>query len=291
MSLMEKLERKMGGSHLPNMMIPLIVCYAVGFVISYIAPAVQYWLVFNPELIFRGQVWRIFTFVLCPESSSFFMALITCFIYFSISRGLEQIIGRFRLNFFLLSGLLILVLVGFAYYFVCVLVPGLEIFGSYTVVLNPYYLYGMLFVLFALAFPDAQFLFMFLFPIKGKWMIFLTLIMYILDVGQAFLNGNAAYGWIIVAMIAAAILTLLLYMMMIGYGRPAAPRNVVRMRSYTRQGAAPSDSARHKCCICGRTERTNPELDFRYCSYCVGNYEYCSDHLYSHIHKKPSGDT
>ena len=43
---------------------------------------------------------------------------------------------------------------------------------------------------------------------------------------------------------------------------------------------------RHKCCICGRTELTNPELDFRYCSRCNGNYEYCSDHLFTHTHVK-----
>lgn len=40
----------------------------------------------------------------------------------------------------------------------------------------------------------------------------------------------------------------------------------------------------HKCEICGRTEVTNPELEFRYCSKCKGNHEYCSDHLFTHKH-------
>ncbi len=43
---------------------------------------------------------------------------------------------------------------------------------------------------------------------------------------------------------------------------------------------------RHKCAICGRTDVSNPELTFRFCSKCNGNYEYCQDHLYTHIHKK-----
>ena len=41
---------------------------------------------------------------------------------------------------------------------------------------------------------------------------------------------------------------------------------------------------RHKCAICGRTELDDETLEFRYCSKCEGNYEYCSDHLYTHEH-------
>ena len=41
---------------------------------------------------------------------------------------------------------------------------------------------------------------------------------------------------------------------------------------------------RHRCAICGRTEISDPDLEFRFCSKCEGNYEYCSDHLYTHQH-------
>ena len=29
-----------------------------------------------------------------------------------------------------------------------------------------------------------------------------------------------------------------------------------------------------------------PDLEFRYCSKCEGNYEYCADHLFTHQHVK-----
>jgi hypothetical protein len=45
-----------------------------------------------------------------------------------------------------------------------------------------------------------------------------------------------------------------------------------------------SGISRHKCYICGRTELSNPELTFRYCSKCTGNKEYCQDHLFTHTH-------
>ena len=41
---------------------------------------------------------------------------------------------------------------------------------------------------------------------------------------------------------------------------------------------------KHRCAVCGRTELDDENLTFRFCSKCVGNYEYCSDHLYTHIH-------
>lgn len=45
---------------------------------------------------------------------------------------------------------------------------------------------------------------------------------------------------------------------------------------------------RHKCAICGRTEEDGEHLEFRYCSKCEGNYEYCQDHLFTHEHVKRS---
>jgi len=42
----------------------------------------------------------------------------------------------------------------------------------------------------------------------------------------------------------------------------------------------------HRCAICGRTELDDPNLEFRYCSKCEGNYEFCQDHLFLHIHAK-----
>lgn len=42
----------------------------------------------------------------------------------------------------------------------------------------------------------------------------------------------------------------------------------------------------HKCELCGRTNITNPELVFRFCSRCDGNHEYCEDHIFTHEHIK-----
>ena len=40
------------------------------------------------------------------------------------------------------------------------------------------------------------------------------------------------------------------------------------------------------CAFCGITDKDNPDMEFRYCSRCDGNKEYCMDHLFTHEHVK-----
>jgi len=285
MSFMDKFERKYGRAKLPNLMMVLMAGYALGFLVTYVYPAASYYMMFMPELIFQGEVWRLITFLFYPSDSGLFMAMITCFIYFSISKALEQIIGRFRLNFFLIFGILFQIAFGFIYYFMF----EASGYGVYVMALSPYYLYSMLFVLFAMIYPNAQFLFMFFIPIRGKFMVFITLGMCLIDVVRAFVLAGPAYAWIIIFMVVAAVVALMLFILLCGYRvGGSVPNNVTRMHR-TRRAAefekATKVPFRHKCTICGRTDVTNPELTFRYCSKCEGNYEYCNEHLYTHVHK------
>ena len=40
----------------------------------------------------------------------------------------------------------------------------------------------------------------------------------------------------------------------------------------------------HRCTVCGRTDVSHPDLEFRYCSRCKGYYCYCEDHISNHSH-------
>ena len=48
--------------------------------------------------------------------------------------------------------------------------------------------------------------------------------------------------------------------------------------------AAEKPNYTHKCTICGRTNVTDPQLEFRYCSRCSGYHCYCIDHINNHEH-------
>jgi hypothetical protein len=63
------------------------------------------------------------------------------------------------------------------------------------------------------------------------------------------------------------------------FGRQRDPNHSANIHIVPQQ-----KNAIHRCAICGRTEADAPQLEFRFCSKCEGNYEYCSDHLYTHTH-------
>ena len=63
------------------------------------------------------------------------------------------------------------------------------------------------------------------------------------------------------------------------------PKEVKRRHEFHNAARmVPKGITRHKCAVCGRTEAEYPDLEFRFCSKCNGNYEYCQDHLYTHQH-------
>jgi len=47
--------------------------------------------------------------------------------------------------------------------------------------------------------------------------------------------------------------------------------------------AGPAGGAMHRCVVCGATEKTHPDYEFRYCSECGGKC-YCLMHLREHQH-------
>ena len=67
-------------------------------------------------------------------------------------------------------------------------------------------------------------------------------------------------------------------------GKYKSPKEIKRQHEYKVKIKKATPVSRHKCAICGRTDESNPELTFRYCSKCTGSYEYCEDHLFTHRH-------
>ena len=118
----------------------------------------------------------------------------------------------------------------------------------------------------------------FIIPIKMKWMagIYAALIIYEMIISSW--GGRVA--------IIASVLNFLIFFFTTRNYRSVSPKEVHRKRTYHRQVQQPKGVTRHKCAICGRTELDDPNLEFRFCSKCNGNYEYCQDHLFTHEHVK-----
>lgn len=174
MSILERLERKLGRFAVPNLMKYICVMYALGFMIQISAPEFYYYyLDLDPEAILHGHIWRILTFLIFyPASTGFgsiFWAVIGIMVYYSIGRTLEYLWGNFRYNFFFFSGVLLYNMAGILIY----LVTGVSL------QLNPTYMGFSIFLAYALTLPDTVFYLYFFIPIKAKYLAALETLLYL----------------------------------------------------------------------------------------------------------------
>ena len=132
---------------------------------------------------------------------------------------------------------------------------------------------GSVFLAFAYLFPDFELLLFFILPVKIKWLALITWIGYFL--------GFAFGSWHTRLIILASIANFLLF-----FGRDIMLRMRAgrRRMAYQVQKITREDEPFHQCSICGITDVTHPEAEFRYCTECRPTRCFCSDHLDGHEH-------
>lgn len=290
MNWISRLERKFGRYAIPNLMYFIIILYGIGFVLDYINPYfyIQY-LSLNAAEILHGQIWRIVTFLIQPPSNNLFFLIIALYFYYTIGRALEQTWGSFRFNLYFFTGVLFHVIAALLVY----------LFTGQVYMLGTSYLNLSLFFAFAAVYPDMEFLLFYIVPVKAKWLAWIDGAFFIWTIIQGFLPSyGGTYSSDRASAFAAAIsiLNFVIFFVSTRNYTQYSPKQQKRRREFKKQmkarpqnhyAAQPDGRVpKHRCAVCGRTELDNPELEFRYCSKCNGNYEYCQDHLFTHEHVK-----
>lgn len=278
MNWINKLERKLGRYAIHNLTMFLIGTYVIGFGIALIMPNLLAYFMLEPGYILTGQIWRIATWIIIPPSGSFLGIVIMMFFYYSIGTVLEQSWGAFRYNLYIFSGILFTVLGAFILYFI---LGGGVGYGRFF---STYYINLSIFLAFAASYPDMEVRLYFVLPIKIKWMawVYLAYIVY------AMITGNFAIRVAIIA----SLLNFIVFFLSGRNMRPYRPKEMARKAKFKQQTTKARthmtypNGAAHRCAVCKRTELDNPNLEFRYCSKCNGNFEYCQDHLFTHQHVK-----
>lgn len=283
MNWIDKLERKFGRFGIQNLTMYIIICYVVGYFLAYLNPNLLSMLSLEPALILRGQIWRIITWVIYPPSMSnilwFIIAIV--FFYYPVGTSLEHTWGSFRYTLYIFLGILFSVIGAFILYFIT---------GAYGIgsLFNTYYISLSVFLAYALSYPDMQILLWFVIPIKMKWMAILYGVIVFYDM----ITYIRAGYWVMIIPIVASLLNFVLFFFSTRNMHRYNPKEVHRRREFkkavaqSRVNPATGGITKHKCAICGRTEQDDPNLEFRFCSKCNGNYEYCQDHLFTHEHVK-----
>ncbi|MEG0962616.1 MAG: hypothetical protein RSD28_06375 [Lachnospiraceae bacterium] len=278
MNFLNKMERKWGKYAISNLTFWLIGTYVVGFIIRYTMPAVQSMLTLEPYYILHGQIWRLVSWLLIPPGANLIFLIFFLACYYFIGTSIEQALGTFRYNVYLLGGILISIIAAFVLYGINYLVTGAPmLMGGYF---QTTYVNMSLFLTFAVLFPNMEFRLYFLIPIKAKWMGILELLWVVL----AFFGTN----WAGKAAIIASLLNFLVFYFGTRNYKQISPKEIHRKQVYRQQMRQAAGATKHKCAVCGRTEKDGEDLEFRFCSKCDGNYEYCQDHLFTHKHNKSS---
>lgn len=283
MDWLSKLERRFGKYAIPNLMYYIIIMYAGGFILQLINPSFYYqYLSLDASAILHGQIWRIITFMIQPPSTSVIFIIFALYLYYMIGTQLERAWGAFRFNVYFFAGILFHVLAAILVY----LITGISL------PIDTWYLNMSLFFAFAALYPNVQFLLFFVIPVKVKWLALLDGAYFLYTVILAFLPsyGGGIFGIIYKANAVAAVVSILNFIIFFLGSRnmkPYSPKQVKRKREFQkkiRPVNTYANGAKHRCAVCGRTKLDNPNLEFRYCSKCNGNYEYCQDHLFTHTH-------
>ncbi len=274
-----------------NMGIPkLMMILAIGNVLIYLSVRLRpdnllfyNALTFSPEQILKGQVWRLISYPLTylAETGSI-LGILSMIFYAWAGWILEDYWGTLRFNCYIFLGIFLTDAVAL-------------ILGARA---TSYYLYLSLFLALATLMPDEQIRIWFIIPVKMKWLALIDLVLTLIGVisGIIFMisalsAGEGLYlGWLL------PLVPILNYFLFFGKQSAVLLPDFVRYhptrKSWKRAvktktvypGVRRTDNARFRCTVCGRTELSDPGLEFRYCSKCAGYRCYCRDHINNHAH-------
>jgi|LSQX01.2.fsa_nt_gb membrane associated rhomboid family serine protease len=276
MSLLDRLERKFRKFAIKGLMLHIVALNMAVFLLHLVKPEVIDLLYLNPFLISKGEVWRLITYIFIPPVlgfSSIIWILFVLSLYYTIGTALEQEWGSFKFNLFYLTGMIGTTV---ATYIMNMYTGGSM--GTAT------FLNMSLFLAFARIYPNYEIMLFFFIPVKVKYM--------------AWLNWFGISFVILMPLIplsfkVAAIMSIINYFLF--FGKDILFRSRTRGGSIVRKTkfnlSKPHKAFMHKCTVCGITEKDNPQAEFRYCSSCEGDYEYCMDHLKNHEHIKNETDS
>ena len=258
MRWIDRLELKLGRYAIPNLIHYIAGFNALAFVLYKINPYFFQLLDLNPELVMRGQVWRLVTYIFIPSIGNFlpmadyFNVLVYVLYLLFIGNGLEQAWGPFKLNLFYLIGMIGTTIAAFC-------------FGTAfsNVMLNT-----SLFFAFARFYPDVLIYLFYILPVKIKWLAWISAAWLMLQF-VALSNDFRA------ALIAA----LANYFIFFGkeiYTDARLRNQVAGRRAQFKEQSSPDSEALHSCAVCGKTDLSHVELEFR-----VGKdgRDYCIEHL------------
>lgn len=292
---------------IPNLMLYISVGAALVYLFSFASGnyLLYDYLCFDRDAVLQGQVWRLITYPLTNNlDNNFLLVAISLLCYYSLGRAVENAWGTCRFNLFYFSGILLMDVFAMSLGGVEFVWQGTTYtMGSYFYADMGRYLNLSLFLGYATLYPNTHFLLFFIIPVKA-WIFALfylaiTLydVIYYTFIVTAFPHGLFPlvalgnyflfFGKDVLNVIPMSWRINARRLLRRKKGGKTAPKAKVipfDAGSYEASTATVKAPYTHRCTICGRTDVSDPDLEFRYCSRCKGYYCYCQDHIRNHTH-------
>ena len=254
---------------IPNLMKYLTIANVVFWILGTANSVLMSYLSFDAALILRGQIWRLFTFMVYPPSMGL-LSFVVFYFYYWMGSTLEQYWGTPQFNIYLLIGWFLTVVYGFLVYFL----------GGYRIRIDAQYLYLSMFFSYAALFPDQQVLLFFFIPIRMKYLALIDAAYFVLAV----VTNPFPFNLLPVVAVLNFVIFFAGTLMKTLRRRPSRATINFRQASRKIHQEQREQLYHHKCSVCGRTDTEYPGLEFRYCSRCAGYHCFCIDHINNHIH-------
>ncbi len=295
---------------IPNLMLYITLGNAIVLLLSLIngGSILFELLCFDKGKILQGQVWRLITFVFTQMTDGYW-GLLFLYFFYMLGHHVEVTMGTLKFNLFYFCGVVLMDFFGmlFCPVFTADTAPSGDVMyqiGLLTEVLPrywtmAYYLHLSLILTFATLHPDSHFMIFFIIPVKA-WII---AIVYLVLEAIEIINLSTPtlfFPHNLFPLVALGNYLLFMWSDMKNLlplswrtkagrkkAKPAKKTGTIPFPSagsYQATVSAPTAAYNHRCTVCGRTDVSNPELEFRYCSRCKGYHCYCEDHISNHTH-------
>ena len=289
MNLRKKFERfcyRNRNKGIPNLMLYLVLGTAAVYLFTMATqnPLLYSILRFDRQRILQGEIWRLFTYPLLTYRTNVLLQLMYLMCYYSLGRAMENVWGTMKFNLFYLCGVVMMDIY-------CM------IFGGYA---DVHYLNLSLFLAYATLYPNTHFLLFFVIPVKAWIFALFDLALVLMGLLTESFPSNLF-----------SVISLANYFLFFGKDvmnviplswqanfrrlfrkkKNYAPKQAKTIPfpnagSYEATVASVNAPYTHRCTVCGKTDVTHPDLEFRYCSRCNGYHCYCEEHISNHTHVK-----
>jgi hypothetical protein len=235
-ALIASLDQKIGHLAIPNLIRVLAIFQAVTWLLIHLRPEFGARLIFSPALIKEGEWWRLISYIALPGGTGILWLLFIGFT-FMLNDGLEEAWGSFRLNLYMLLGI------------VCLTLGGL-VFGYVS---TGAFLWAGVLMAFAVYFPNEEILLYFIIPVKVKWLAWLA-------------AAGALFGLLSPGMRAEILCSLLNFILVFVPGLIKGVKHVAKIRVRRQRydnAQKPAREPLYQCAKCGRTDIDHKALEFR----------------------------